>query len=73
MKPGRHKFLVCDRGNEYYLHRMLAPIRIDPIPVCIKETKTIEKVRVFEKDKSVFAKWVEDTPEMIKECIDHDK
>ena len=65
--------MVCDRENVYYLHRMLAPIRIDPIPVSIKETKRIERVRVFEKVKSVFKDWVEDTPEMIRDCIEHDK
>ena len=52
---------------------MLAPIRIDPIPAFHKEAKTILRDRVFERHKTVFKAWVEDTPESIKDCIEHDR
>jgi len=65
MKPGRHKFFVYDKQNEYYLHRMLAPIRIENIPSNIKEIKSSIHERRFEKHNSVFRDFVEDTPESI--------
>jgi len=41
----------------YYLHKLVVPQRIDVIPANNKERKTIEKVRVFDKEKSVFKDW----------------
>jgi hypothetical protein len=50
----------------------VAPQRIDYIPEIEKEIKTIMKIKVFVKNRSVFHNWKEDTPELTKEWIAHD-
>jgi len=56
----------------HYLHKLVVPQRIDIIPSNNKERKIIEKVREFYKQKSVFKDWVEDTEEILEQCMEHD-
>jgi hypothetical protein len=51
-KPGRQMFLVGDGvqeedDNKWYLHKFIAPQRIDPIPQFNKPHKSNKNVRSF--------------------------
>lgn len=51
---------------------MFIEVREEPIPGIIKQLRKNRIEKVFNKDTSVFAKWQQDTPATIKECLDHD-
>jgi len=76
MKPGRQLFLVQnnneDGDRQNWLHKFIAPQRIDKIPLYNKPHKTLIKTRAFDKHNSVFKMWIDDTEQTIKECLEHD-
>ncbi len=58
--------------NKFYLHKLVVPQRTDIIPSFAKEMRTVIKVREFEKEKTVFRDWIEDTTESLSDCLEHD-
>jgi len=46
--------------------------RYEEIPMFKKTFKTSIVERVFNKDKSVFAKWTEDNLNIVNNCLEHD-
>jgi len=54
------------------LHKFNCPKRIDEVPVFEKPMRNGTVKPVFTLEKSVFKEWVDDTPEMIDECFNHD-
>jgi len=47
-------------------------VREELIPPIAKQLRKNRIEKVFNKETSVFAKWQQDTPQTIKECLDHD-
>ena len=59
LKPGKHTLLVQNQ-SEFTLQSIIVEPRVVPIPHFVKSGKSLEKVRVFKKEDSVFALYVED-------------
>lgn len=57
---------------EWVFVRGIVDYRIEDIMSFTKEMKSFKQVRKFEKDKSVFKDWEEDTPNSLRRCVDHD-
>ena len=52
LRPGKQMFLVGNDDGNFYLHKFLAPLRIDYIPEFFKEVRTFVKERHFERRRN---------------------
>ena len=46
---------------QYFAHKIVIPHRVDEVTHFVKDIKISKVVRVFIKEDSVFADWLEDT------------
>jgi hypothetical protein len=78
LKPGRHKFLITqdnpefENEKDYYLHNIIAPQRVDNIPIFAKAIKSKLKERTFDRKTTVFAPWRDDQEDDYKIITEHD-
>jgi hypothetical protein len=75
IKAGLNKIIVSGRINEYKqssIHKFTCPKRIDEVPLFEIPMRNGKEKPVFNLEKSVFKDWIDDTPETLEECFDHD-
>ena len=76
LSAGRHHYFVymrrADQSEEVYFNSFVAPPRREDIQVSEKEKKMKMGKRFFDKNKSVFREWREDTTHTLKKSLEID-
>jgi hypothetical protein len=76
MKSGKQYFNVQERPQGEppinYVQSCISKFRTEEIPMYRKTFKTSIIERTFNKDKSVFAKWIKDNQQIVNNCLEHD-
>ena len=62
----------ADGGPEYMYFTNVSDIRVEEIHPFIKSANMLKNTRYFDKEKSVFAPWKEDTPTSISSSFEID-
>ena len=66
-------YKICKfKGSRFYLNSMEVGIREFPLFKFDFITKKKEKLNMFDKSKSVFKSWKDDTPEFLNAMFKHD-
>ncbi|TNV87178.1 hypothetical protein FGO68_gene2179 [Halteria grandinella] len=66
LPSGRHTYVVKTPDGQYSIHKILAHVRTEDIPIVIRPNRKKETFeRKFRKETSVFRDWKEDTQEML--------
>ena len=63
---------VSQIGPEYFSHQTLAPYRTEDIPKYAKQSKSHRVEKKFDKKKSVFRDWKEDSLVKMNSIHEHD-
>lgn len=71
MQPGRQYYLIQHEHDKNELYRVVSEFRDEDIVGYTKENRRV-RAKIFRRPESVFAKWMEDSAEVVDKCIQHD-